>query len=74
MLEPLEDNLDAMIMEFKVRDTEDEVSLEDTVCAALRQIKERKYAQELLKKGIPESKIRSYGVAFQGKKVLIGAE
>ena len=27
---------------------------------------------ELIAKGIPEEKIRSYGFAFQGKKVLIG--
>ena len=72
MLEPLRDGLDAVIMEFKVRDAEDEASLEDTVRSALRQIQEKRYALELVKRGIPESRIRSYGFAFQGKKVLIG--
>ena len=63
---------DAIIMEFKVHDPEEEKSLEDTVRAALAQIEERAYDTQLTAGGIPKSRIRHYGFAFQGKKVLIG--
>jgi hypothetical protein len=61
-----------IIIEFKVYDSEDEKTLEDTVAAALQQIEEKAYAQTLLDKGIPQERIRAYGFAFEGKKVLIG--
>ena len=67
---PQED--DAIILEFKVHDPEDEASLDDTVQSALRQIEEKQYAAQLMSRGIPKEKIRSYGFAFEGKKVLIG--
>ena len=63
---------DALILEFKVHEPEDEATLKDTVAAALTQIKEKQYAAALLTKGIPEEHIRKYGFAFEGKKVLIG--
>ena len=63
---------DAIIIEFKVFKKRRETSLEDTVQAALSQIKEKEYAETLIAKGIPEDRIRSYGFAFEGKKVLIG--
>ena len=72
MLEPLGEKDDAIILEFKVHDPEDEDTLRDTVEAALLQIEEKKYAETLVAKGIPEERIRKYGFAFAGKDVMIG--
>ena len=72
ILEPLEDGLDAIILEFKVRKCKREATLADTVNVALQQIEEKGYATDLIAKGIPKNKIRKYGFAFEGKHVLIG--
>lgn len=73
MLEPKNANEDdAIILEFKVHDAENEETLKDTVQAALVQIQEKQYAAQLIARGIPKEHIRSYGFAFEGKKVLIG--
>ena len=72
LLEPLNKEDDGIIIEFKVHDPEDEKNLQETVQSTLKQIEEKKYGQELKKRGIPEEHIRRYGFAFAGKKVLIG--
>ena len=72
MLEPLNEKDDAIIIEFKVFDSEDEKTLDDTVKDALRQIEEKRYSVSLEAKGIAPERIRKYGFAFRGKECRIG--
>jgi hypothetical protein len=72
MLEPRNPGDDGIILEFKVQDKSEERELTDTVKAALNQIEKQKYETLLVEKGIPVDRIRKYGFAFSGKKVLIG--
>ena len=65
--------LDAIIIEFKVQDTE-ETELTETVRSALKQIEERDYQASLIARGIPKERIRKYGFAFCGKRVLIAQQ
>ena len=73
MLEPINPvKDDGIILEFKVLNKRKENGLEEALAAALQQIEDRQYAAQLVAKGIPKERIRSYGLAFEGKNVLIG--
>ena len=58
------------MIEFKVFNQKKEDTLEETVENALRQIKEKDYDAELIKRGVKEENIYHYGFAFKGKEVL----
>ena len=62
----------AVVMEFKVFDPRREKTLEDTVARAREQIEGRGYADALVARGIVPVRIRTYGIAFRGKDVLVG--
>ncbi len=74
MLTPVTEVDDAIVIEFKVHEPDEEETLKDTVRGALEQITEKNYDAELLAQGISADRIRHYGFAFEGKKVLIGQD
>lgn len=59
------------MLEFKVINPYKEKSLEEAVQSALKQIQEKNYDAQLKATGIPADRIRHYGFAFDGKRVLI---
>ena len=74
LLEPVDANHDdGIILEFKVQEPT-ETSLQHTVQSALDQIIDRKYAADLIAKGIRQDRIRIYGFAFRGKEVWIDGD
>lgn len=72
MMEPKNRTDDAIVMEFKVFSEKKDQILENAVANALQQIEQMKYDTELISRGIPKERIRHYGFAFDGQKVLIG--
>lgn len=71
LLSPKDRTDDGIILEFKVFDPDGESGLRDTTNAAIQQILDRKYAAALEQKGISHERIRVYGFAFEGQRVLI---
>ena len=71
MLEPRRPGDVGIILEFKIQDKSEEKELAETASAALEQIEKKRYETALIEKGVSKEKIRSYGFAFCGKKVLI---
>ena len=61
-----------IVIEFNVINSKKEKTLEETVAAALKQIEDKNYDAELIKRGVNPENIRHYGFAFRGKEVLIG--
>jgi hypothetical protein len=71
MLDPKKAEDPAIIIEFKVVRAKRE-TLEDGVRSALQQIEGKRYETALLTRGFTPEKIRKYGFAFEGSRVLIG--
>ena len=77
MLEPIDKNTakyPGIVIEFKVFNAKKENTLEETAQNALKQIKEKAYDEELIKRGLKQENIRHYGFAFKGKEVLIDTD
>ena len=72
MIEPVDKQKDAIILEFKVFQSTKEKNLEETVQSALDQIEAKHYEADLIARGFRKEQIRKYGFAFKGKTVLIG--
>ena len=74
MLEPIDktnEKYPGIVIEFKVINLRKENSLEETIAAALKQVEEKNYDSELIRRGVKEENIHHYGFAFKGKEVLI---
>lgn len=74
MMEPLKEDLQAIVIEFKVFNPMKEKDLQETVRNALEQIKEKGYDEDLIARGIAKERICHYGFGFEGKTVLIGGD
>ena len=72
MLEPKEKGQNAFLIEFKVARPDRGETLEDAVRSALEQIENMQYETILRSRGLEADRIKKYGFAFEGKKVLIG--
>ena len=67
MLEPKDKNQNSFIMEFKVLESDEEYSLEDTIANAKKQIEDKMYEQNLRERGFDN--ITKMVYAFHGKNV-----
>lgn len=74
VMEPNDKEKDAYVFEFKVKVPDTEDTLEETLERALAQIEDKNYDAVLAARGIPKERIRHYGFAFEGKRVLIGSD
>lgn len=72
MLLPRDTSALGIVIEFKSVDVDSGDSLEVAVAAALRQIEEKRYIQELLSRGIATS--LAIAIAFKGKELRIAAK
>ena len=70
MLIPKNKTFSGVIIEFKKTNRHKKETLEKAVESALRQIEDKQYESEL--KGLGISTIFKYGIAFDGKEVLVG--
>ena len=72
MLEPKDKKSDrAVVLEFKIYNERKESNIDEAADAALKQIYEKRYKEDLLQRGVSEDRIYCYGVAFKGKQVVI---
>lgn len=74
MLEPKGKGQDAYVIEFKVVHAKRKETMEDAVRSALKQIEEKQYETVLKSRRIQTERIKKYGFAFEGNRVLIGKE
>ena len=58
-----------IVIEFKKTYSDEGETLEQAAAAALKQINDKQYVQELQTRGIKE--VLKLGIAFEGKKVLV---
>jgi hypothetical protein len=68
---PLRQGERGIVIEFRTRLPRRERSLADTCASALRQIADKRHALTLAARGAARSAIYAYGVAFNGREVLI---
>jgi hypothetical protein len=72
ILHPLKMELPAYVFEFKKFDDEDEATIQDTLEAAMQQMKELEYASVLEQEG--HTNITHIAIAFKGKEVKVKYE
>lgn len=71
MLEPKNDTLDAYVIGFILFNKNRDLTMEDTVATAHKQMEDKRYEDLFLSKGIGPERLKKFGFAFQGKEVLI---
>ena len=64
--------LPAVVLEFKVHNEKKEKNLEETVKAALQQIREKRYEEKLIEDGM--KRVLAYGIACYRKECEVKME